>query len=181
MKPTNNKILVTVNPDQKTAFEVNGRLFSMATKWETNYREKSPVIAKVVEGNDVLDTDDVLLCHHNLFYLPSPYHVYGDLFSIPFSKILFAKIDKNGELDPICGNIICNRIPEKSFLPLPPTQQKFYINQYEVVNEGWTNYKIGDIVFTRPHSGYEIVYVFDGIENRVIKVSDDMVCGVAKK
>lgn len=179
MTPTNGKILVSVNPDQKSGFEIEGKTFSMATLFETNYREKSPVIAKVVEGNQVVGKGDLLLCHHNLFYLPSPYHIFDDLFSIPFSKVLFAKIGSNGELYPICDNIICNRIVEESYLPLPPTQQKFLTSQYEVV-DGGEKFSNGTIIFTRPYSGYDIVYVFNGQEKRVTKVAGDMVCGFLK-
>lgn len=180
MIPTNGKVLLRCDVKQKSSINIGGLEFSTAIKFENNYREKSPVIATVVGGNELLSDGDVLLCHHNLFYLPSPYHLEGDLFSIPFSKVLFAKIFRDGSLRPICGNLLCNRMPEKHTFDLPPSQQKFLISQYEVVDAGWTKYKKGDIIFTRPHSGYEVVYILDGIEHRQIKVDSDMICGILK-
>lgn len=180
MTPTNGKVLLRCDVGQKSSINIGGLEFSTATKFETNYREKSPVIATVVGDSEFLNDGDVLLCHHNLFYLPSPYHLEGDLFSIPLSKVLFFKIQADGNLQPICGNLLCKRIPEKHTFDLPPSQQKFLISQYEVIDGGWTKYKKGDIIFTRPVSGYEVVYILNGIEYRQIKVDSDMICGILK-
>jgi hypothetical protein len=180
VKSVNSKIIVSVNPNQKDKLIVGGFEFQAANKYHTNYRYKSPTIAVVVEGNDFVKENDVLLCHHNLFYLPSPYHLTGDLFSIPFSKVLFAKILSNGDLIPICGNMICKEIPRETLLEMPPELKTFHKNRYEVIDGGWTIYKPKEIIFTRPSSGYEIVWNVNGVENKTIKVDSDMVCGVLK-
>lgn len=144
----------------------------------TNYREKSPVIAEVIEGNGYVNSGDILLCHHNTFYTPSPYWLHDDLFSIPFSPILFARVDRDGNLTPICGNILCDRIDIPSNFPLPPSQRKQYIDRIIVTNKGETKYNNGQTLFTRPHSYYEMVYVFNGKEKRVHKCNSEMVCGI---
>lgn len=161
--------------------EVNGIELKTAMNFATNYRERTPVIAKVIEGNKYVRKDDLLLTHHNLFQMPSPFHLEGDLFSIPYSKVLFAKIDSLGDIHPICGNTICKKIEVDTLLPVPVDQKKYHINKFEVINGGWTIFKQGDIVLTRPHSGYEIIYILNGIKNTIVKVDSEMICGVIKK
>mgnify|MGYP006921306698 CR=1 FL=1 len=176
----NNKILVEVDLDQKDTITIGGITLSTAGKFDTNYREKSPTVAKVIKGNDTVHSSDILLCHHNLFYMPSPYHVEGNLFSIPFSNILFAKIDAEGNITPICDNLICSRIIIPTDLPLPPEHQKTYDKVYNV-EIGNEKYFKDDIVFTRPSAGYDIVYVVNGQEKRITKVDSTHICGVLRK
>lgn len=181
MQSVNGKIIVSVDLSQKNKIVLNGVEFSTAMNYEINYREKSPTIATVVEGNDYVREGDVLITHHNNFYLPSPYHLGGDLFSIPFGKTIFLKLTSSGDIMPICGNLICKKIEVETPIPLPPEQRAYHINKYEVIDGGWTTYKKGDIVLTRPHSGYDIIYFFGGVRHSVTKVDSDMVCGVIKK
>lgn len=180
MKPIGNKIIVTCDANQKDTAIISGSVFRMALNYEVNYRIKSPTISTVVEGNFLVRKGDVLLCHHNLFYLPSPYHIYDNLFSIPFSKVLFAKILEDGSLLPICGNILGNKVDIETPLPLPPEQRKQYTDRIIVTNAGYTKYKKGDMLFTRPSAPYEIVYNWNGEQKSVIKISEDMVCGILK-
>lgn len=181
MIPTNNKIVVRVDLGQKDTLKIGDTIISTALKYETNYRYSSPTVAEVVEGNNFVKSGDILLVHHNLLYLPSPFHLENDLFSIPFSRVLFAKVDKQGYLDPICGNMICEEIQIESELELPTELKTVHINRYNVVLPGWTLFKKGDIVFTKPHSGYGIIYHFNEVQTRAIKVDSEMVCGVLNK
>jgi hypothetical protein len=178
INPVNNKIIVSVNLSQKDTMIINGKALSTALKFEKNYREKSPTIAKVIEGNDTLKEGDILLTHHNLFQEHSPYHLQDDLYAVPFSKVLLAKIDKDGNILPICGNLICSRIPIKSSLDLPPEYQKTEDKKYKVIDGTGTKYTTNDIVLTRPSAGYDIVYIWGGIEKRVTKVDQDQICGI---
>lgn len=175
ISPTNNKIIVSCDLNQKSEMLVGGVMMKMATLFEKNYREKSPVIATVKEGNGWVKDGDVLLCHHNLFYAPSPYHLYDDLFAIPASNVLFAIITKNG-LKPIYGNIICDRVEVKT--TIPTSEKRTYIDRCLVRDGGYTRYKSGQLVFHRPHAGYDIVYIFGGIETRVTKIHEDQICGI---
>lgn len=180
MIPTNNKVIVRVNMKQKDSFTINGVTISTALKYEVNYREKSPVVACVVKGNQVVKEGEILLCHHNLFYPPSPHFLQDDLFAVPFRPILFAKINTQGEISPICGNVICERVLIESTIPLPPEQQKTYINRAIVKDAGSLPFKPGQLIFHRPNAGYDIVYVWDSIEYRITKVHMDQICGVVK-
>ncbi len=179
MKSVNGKILVSVNLAQKDYMEVGGVELKTAMPFASNFREKTPVIAKVIEGNEFVMEGNLLLTHHNLFQMPSPYHLYDELFSIPFSKVLFAKIDTSGDIQPICGNLICEKIEVETLLPVPENERKYHINKYKVLMSGWTNYKEGSIIYTRPNSGYEIIYILNGKKNIIVKVDSDMICGVS--
>lgn len=180
IRPANGKILVRVNLKQKEEMTIGGVTVRTASLFEKNYREKSPVVCAVVHGNTYVKEGDILLAHHNSFYLPSPYHLQDDLFSIPFGKTLFAVVDKDGVIKPICDNILCDRVVIETFLPLPPELQKTYIDRVVVKDGTGTPYKKGETVFHRPNAGYDIVYIWQGIEKRVTKVAGDQVCGVLK-
>lgn len=180
MNPVNGKIIVKCDNEQKSSIRIGDVEFKTAMGYETNYREKSPVICEVVDGNEFVKEGQVLLVHHNTFYLPSPYHLGDDLFSIPFAKTLFAIINTDGSLAPICENILCDRVNIPSILPVPPELQEKYIDRVKVIDGGWTNYKPNDLLFTRPHSYYEIVYHLNGEEKRIHKCHSEMICGVVK-
>lgn len=178
MRPTHDRILVRVNMKQKDEMRIVDVLVRTALPFETNYREKSPVIAEVVEGNEQLRSGQIICCHHNHFYPPSPFFLQDDLYSIPFNKTIFGVFNLQGELLPMCGNMICEAIPVETPLPLPPELQKLHIDRYRVLLPGGTPYKKGWIVFTRPNAGYVIVYHWDSIEKRILKVDCEQVCGV---
>jgi hypothetical protein len=180
MKSVNNKIIVSCDASQKDSAIIAGSVFSFALKYEVNYRLRSPTIATVVEGNNFVRKGDVLLCHHNLFYLPSPYHIYENLFSVPYSKVLFAKVLEDGSLLPICGNILGDKVDIETPLPVPPDQRKQYDDRMVVTDAGYTKYKIGDMLFTRPSATYEIIYNWDNQRRSAIKISEDMVCGILR-
>lgn len=180
MHPVNNKILVFCDLNQKNTVSIGGNIFKMANLYETNYRLKSPVICIVEEGNELIRQGDILLCHHNLFYQPSPYFLYGNYFSIPFSKVLFAKILEDGELLPICTNILGETVPIKTDLPLPPDQRKNYTDRIIVTNPGYTSFKKGQMLFTRPSAPYSIVYHWNNEQKTVVKISEDMITGIMK-
>jgi len=182
MQAANDKIIVKVELDQKDGILLNGVRFHTAIKYESNYREKSPVIATVVSGNnkDIMH-GDVLLCHHNLFYLPSPHYLYDNLYSIKIAPTLFAKILQDGSLLPICGNLLCERVEKQYSFEVPVENREMYLDRIKVINAGYTPYKTGQLLFTRPYSYYEIVYNFGEEEMRIHKCHESMVVAYLKK
>jgi hypothetical protein len=178
MRPTNNRVLVRVNLEQKSVMKIGETTFSMALKYETNYREKSPVIAQIVQPNDLLSEGDLLLCHHNHFYLPSPYHLQDDLFSIPANHTILAVLRPSGELTAVYGNVLAAKVEIPSLLPLPPEKREHFKDRGLVVHGGGTEFQPGDLVFTRPSAIYEIVYIFGEVEHRVCKINSEMICAV---
>ncbi len=176
----NKKILVRVNLNQKDFIKIGDAILRMASLFENNHREKNPILAEVVEGNNILNPRDIICCHHNHFGNPSPYYLMDNLYSIPVNKTIFGKFDAKGTIQPTYGNMICQPIEIETSLPLPIEKRANYINRYVVYDPGDTKYQKGQIIFTRPYSGYEIVYIWQNIENRVVKVDSEMVCGILK-
>lgn len=178
---TNKKVIVRADLNQKATFILNGIEVTSALLFETNFREKSPVIAQVVSGNEVLNKGDIILCHHNTFYEPSPYYLYDDLFSIPTSgSLIFCKLDDNGCLLPIYGNMMCSKMDVETELYLPISQREQYSDRVIIEDAGYCNYKKGDLLFTRPYAAYQIVYNWEGNQNRVYKVPEEQICGILK-
>ena len=180
METPNGKILVRSNLSQKDKIVINGVEFKTAGLFDSNYREKSPTIAEVVNGNKFVKSGDIIVCHHNTFYEPSPYYLEEDLFSIPFDKIVFGTLDENGNISPLNGNIICQRIPIDNRPEIPIQYRKTFIDRAEVLDGRWTDYKKGQTIIHRLNAGYDIVYNFNGTEKRVTKVHESQVVGILK-
>lgn len=176
----NNKIIVSVNMTQKDYMEINGVKIKMGMAFEKNYREKSPVIAKVERGNNRLKQGDIIICHHNHFYPPSPYHLGSNLYSIPVNHTIFAILKENGDLQAVYKNVLGERVDIETYLPLGPDRRKQYSDRIIITDPGGTKYKVGQMIFTRPSSPYEIVYNIGGVIMRKIKVNSDMIVGVLK-
>jgi hypothetical protein len=178
MTPVNDKIIVSCSMKQKDTMKIGDIEVSTAIRFETNYREKSPTVACVVEGNAYVKEGDILLCHHNTFYTPSPYYLYDNLFSIPATgKLIFAIVGADGKLKPVFDNIICTRVEIPSLLPLPPEKIKTYTDRAIVKDAGLLPYKKDQLIFHRPSAGYDIVYIYNGVESRVTKVPAEQVTG----
>lgn len=180
MKSVNNKIIVRVDLDQKNSMKIGEVVLSTAIKFDLNYREKSPVIAEVVSGNEWFKKRDLLIFHHNHFYSPSPYFLQDDLYAVPFNKTILAKINKDGTLSAVCGNILGQRISIENNLSIPIEHQKKYVDRLLVTDAGWTEYKKGQTVIHRLNAGYDIVYNLNGEEKRVTKLDSEQICGILR-
>lgn len=178
MIPTNNRVIVRVDMAQKNAMMIGNTKVLLALKYETNFREKSPVIAQVVDGNANLKSGTFILCHHNHFYAPSPYHLQDDLYSIPADHTIFAILRPSGELSPVYGNVLADKVEVETSIPVPPEYRKFHKDRGRVLDGGWTKFHLEDLVFTRPSAIYEIVYIWGDIEKRICKINSEMICAV---
>lgn len=179
MRPVDNRILVKVNMSQKDKFKIGDIEMTAALLFENNYRERSPVIAEVINGNEIMPNNSIIICHHNHFYSPSPYFISDNLFSIPFNKTIFGILNEDGEINPMCGNIICQRLPVEYAMPVPVEEQKTHIDRALVINPGDEPYQPRQLIFHRLHAGYDIVYNWFGEERRRTKVHADMIVGFA--
>jgi hypothetical protein len=175
----NNRIIVRVDMEQKESVMIAGLRLMMMTRYGTNYREKSPVIAQVVDAHERLHEGDFLLCHHNHFYGDSPFRLGDDLFSIPANHTIFAVVHPSGILEPVFGNVLAEKMTIPSLLPMPAELQTFYKDRGLILDGGGTRFEPGDIVFTRPDAIYEIVYNWGGVENRICKINSAMICAMS--
>jgi hypothetical protein len=72
--------------------------------------------------------------------------------------------------------MLCERVEiERQFFdPEAPTH---YLNVLKVTDAGYTRYKAGQTILTRPYAFYEIVYNWGGELRRVHKCHESQVCG----
>lgn len=178
MIATNNRVLVRVDMAQKDTMLIGDVRCVTANAYQTNYRERAPVIAQVVDANDRLNKGVFLLCHHNHFYHPSPYHLQDDLYSIPANHTIFAILRPDGELSPVYGNVLADKVEVETFLPVPAEYRECHKDRGIVLDGGETEFRRGDLVFTRPSAIYEIVYIFGDIEKRICKINSEMICAL---
>ena len=174
----NDRIIVQVDQSQKDCMMIGGVKVLLGQKYQTNYREKSPILAEVLEGDGRLNKGDIILCHHNHFYGTSPYHLFDELYSIPANHTIFAVLSPSGMLLPVYGNVLASRVEIETSLPVPAEFLEYHIDRGLILDGGWTRFSPGDMVFTRPHSLYEIVYIWDGEERRSWKINSEMICAV---
>lgn len=185
MIAANDKILVSVDLKQKSNISIGGNTFSLALEFETNYREKSPVVAIVEQEHELFSKGDIIVAHHNLFLLPSPHHLGDSIYSIPVNKIIFAKLDKQtGKLKPVCTNILGTRVSRNTVsggnMMLTDEGVVKYHDRIVVTESSVLKYKKGTLIISRPYATYDIVYVWNKEERRVTKISEDMVIGYLK-
>lgn len=179
-KSVNNKIIVSVNMRQKDEAIIAGVKIKMGLKFDNNFREKSPVIAKVEQATDYLKPGDLIICHHNHYYPPSPYFLYECYYSIPVNHTIFAILHPDGSLTPTYGNILGQKVDIESTILLPIDQRVQYKDRIKITQSSNSKYSKDQVIFTRPSAPYDIVYNFGGIIKRVTKVWDQMVCGILK-
>jgi hypothetical protein len=179
MIASNGKLIVEVDFLQKEKTTISGSDFFLAKEFSTNRRESNPVSCKVIEGNENVALGTILLVHHNRFVEYSPHHLGGNLYSIAYNPSIFAWVDEGGNAHQMCENIIVERVYENNSPLIPDHLKKANKHKYKVVNQGY-GFKAGQYVFVFPFADYEIVYNWNGVERRVVKVAKDDIVGVLK-
>lgn len=152
----------------------------LAKQYSNNRRESEPVVCKVINGNGHLADGAFILVHHNRFSENSPHHLENNLYSLAFNESIFAKLDKNGEAKSVCGNIIVDYVYDDKDSMLPAHLRLPNKFKYVVKNSGY-GYKKGQFIFAYEKADYEIVYVFNGEEKRVIKIKQSDIVGKMTK
>jgi len=176
MLPSNDKILVEVEYDQKSNVSMGGGVFLLAKEFSENRRESQPVVCKVVYGNNNIKNGTYLLVHHNRFVETSPHHLGGNQYSLAYNESIFAKIDEEGNAHSLCDNIIVEQVFDNDSELIPDNLKKPNKTKYKVIGNGY-GFKKGQAVFAYPFSNYEIVYIFKGVEHRVIKLKKSDIVG----
>lgn len=170
MNPVNSKIIVSVDYSQKEKISIGGNDVLLAKQFSDNRRESNPVVCSVVNGGGIVKNGTNLLVHHNRFVEDSPHHLGDNIYSLPYSPAIFAKIDDNGNPHSMCDNIIVEHIYPAYSPLIPPHLKKPDKCKYRVLSNGF-GYKKNQIIFCFFHSNYEIIYVWKGVEKRILKVS----------
>ena len=178
MRIPNNRIYVEVDMNQKDFH--NG--FKTAKEYQGNFRERQPVMCKVIQGNSLVKKGLILLVHHNLFYEDNPYRIGGDTFAINTNENIFARLDMVGNAHSMFGNIIAERVPidyDTSF-EVPDRYKGDYVDRVRVISDG-CGFVVGQILLILDKADYEIVYNWQGEERKVIRIKKNEIVGYLKK
>lgn len=176
MIASNDKIIVSVDFSQKQKVVLGGSEILLAKEYSNNRRESMPVVCKVVDGNEKIPNDTYLLVHHNRFIENSPHHLEDNLYSLAFNESIFARLDENGEAKSVCNNIIVDYVYGGENILLPAHLRIPNKFKYMIKNNGY-GFKKGQLIFAYEFSNYEIMYVFNGVERRVVKIKKSDIVG----
>lgn len=175
MQTLSTRILVEADLTQKD-FD-NG--LQCAKDFQGNHRDRNPVTCTVLQGNALVKKGLTLLAHHNFFYEDSPFRVVGNTFSITTNENIFARLDEQGHPHSMFGNVMAERIPIDYFLEMPPEFQQMYRDRVRVIADG-CGYRKGQVILVENYADYEVIYNFQGVERRVIKVKKEHIVGRLK-
>lgn len=176
MIAANNKILVSVDYDQKLKTNIGGKEIFLAKQYSENRRESNPVMCTVVNGTENIPDGRKLLVHHNRFVENSPHHLGDNFYSLALNNAIFGWVDESGSVHPLFENILVERIYQKSSPFLPEHLRKLHHTKFKVAKSNY-GFKEGQFVFCYPYSDYEIVYNYGGKELRVVKVKKEDIVG----
>jgi len=172
-------VLVRVDLFQTDEAVINGNFIKTGKRYNDNFREKNPCIGYIEDGYGELPTGSWAIFNYNHFDYSSPYRLSENLFSVPLDEEVLAIIDKDGDLIPVCGNVLCERIGIETLIDVPDDFKKNYDDRGIVV-KGTSGYKKGQFVIWMPMSDYEICYMWNGEERRKIKVHLSEIVGILK-
>lgn len=212
MRAKHNNILVKADLEQKESHKIkcdDGREITLyiGRNYAVNKREANPCVCEVIDCNAPqyphINAGDILVVHHNMLVKESPYLIDIDgteaIFSFPVmqkevdnqtkevtevpNRQLFAKL-VDGELYPICNNLICERIkmPSRSSIIIDPDPPE-YEDRVMVLKVSPEIYGInpGDVVLKHKLGDYDIVYNWNGREARATKVYAEDVYGIIEE
>lgn len=180
MIPSNKKIVVEVDFSQKEKISIAGNDFLLGKQYSSNGRERNPVLCKVVDGNGHIKEGAFLLVHHNRFGEYSAHALGNNQYSLAWNEAIFARVDNDGNAHSLCGNIIVDYVYEDYKIPVPAHLRKQNKFKYKVLSNGF-GYKKNQFIFAYEFSDYEMVYVFNGKERRVVKIAQRDIVGKLQK
>jgi hypothetical protein len=180
MIPAIGNIVVYCDRDQKSEALIGGQIFSTGKNYNENFRERNPVLAKVIEGHGEVHKGMWIICNYSTFDWDSQFYLGEDLYSIPVNEEIYAWVDDFGELNPLNGNLLAQREQKKSSFELPDDYKKNYWDRGTLLSHSG-KYRSGDEVFWMTKADYEIVYTWNGEEKRAIKVHSNEIVGIIKK
>lgn len=200
MKALKNKILVKAHLNQKDSVMIKGEdgkniELWVGSKYRENYRERSPVIAEIIDNGSTdynyLKVGDLILVHHNYVsqWETNPFCIEYSMesgegvFSLPADRNIFCKLNEDGTVQAICGNIVGERLKKiikTNIIVVPDSVKQEHNDRVKVLS---VSPEIKGIypkqtVLIMQYSDYEIVYTWKGKEYSVIKVWQDEIIGV---
>ncbi len=176
IKPIKGNIIVSCDLLQKEEALIGNNLLKTGKNYNENFRERNPVVACVERGNKDFHEGTYIICNYNYFDLESPFEITKNLYSIPVNEEIYAIVDDDGNLIPVCGNVLVKRKEIENYIDLPEELKKNWVNQGIALTGTFKD----DLIFWLPYSDYEIVYQWNGEERRAIKIYEKEITGYLK-
>ena len=179
MIPASGNIIVSVNQSQKDEAMIGGTLLKTGKKYNENFRERNPVVAYVEYGCKETPKGSYIVCNYSYFDLESPMAISDTEYSIPVNEEIYAIINKDGSLTPIMGNVLVERITKDSVIELPQELKKPYMDRGVLLTPTGSIPK-GSFIFWLKMADYEICFMWNGEEKRVLKIHQTEITGYLK-
>lgn len=181
MQPTKDHILVNVNLAQREETMLSsGHMIQTGSRYSTNFRLKSPAVAEVIEGCGEIKTGMTIICNYNHFSEGNPYQLSDNLFSIPVDILIIGRLDENGNLIAMNGNIIIEELETSSKIELPSDYKMQKVNHGFVAQDAG-EYKKGDEILWFNFSNYKVLWNWFGEERSVTTIEIAEIVAKIKK
>jgi hypothetical protein len=180
MLPKKNSIIVTVDPDEKSSFNIGELTVISGKRYNTNFRERNPSLAYVLEGLGEIKKGAYIMTDYNHFGEDSPYLLTDDIYSIPNNESIFVIINNEGEVEKaVNGNLVVELLEVETAYETAEQYKKFHEDR-GIVKKGSGKYKAGDFVLFLWKANMEMSYIWAGIEKRFVRIHSDDIVGVVK-
>ena len=183
MRPLRNCIIVQAYLNQKSEMKFGSLTLHMPPKWQNmslDGKVVNPTIAQVTEENakfDFLKKGDILCLGHNSIDNESWRISLIDgivTMALPVDRWILGKLDQDGILQPLMGNIVASRINQyySSIIIIPDSAQKTDENKMVVVSVSPEEklIKPKDTILVHKFADYEIFYNFNNEQKSAVVI-----------
>lgn len=177
MIPQRDYIIVSCETSQKEEVTIGGNLLKTGKNYNENFRERNPVVARVIHGTKEIPKGSYIICNYSHFDLSSPFEFSEGLYSIPVDEELYATVNEDGSLNPVCGNVLVENVLKETKIDLPEELKKTHTNQGIALTGEYKD----KYIFWLPFSNYEICYTWNNEEKRAIKIHYTEITGYYNK
>lgn len=180
MQTKTGRVVVEVDLNQRFETKLGDHTIKTGARYSESFRQKNPAVCKVIEGNELLSAGTFLVCHYNHFDEDSPYKMYDNVFSIPLDELTIGRLDENGDLIAMFGNILVEEVEKPSFLELPSDLKKQKVN-HGLVAQDAGDYKKGDEILWLNYSNYKVLWKWMGVEREATRIEISEIVAFLKK
>ncbi len=192
MKARKNNLIVKAFIEQKESHEIqmpDGTSINifLGRKYNENSREANPTVCDVIsigEGISDISYGDKIIVHHNTITNEAVHIEKKDGYitlNVPYNNLIYAKIDTEGNLIPLKGSIIAERIPKDKLSAFDITEGSDPM-KFKVVSvpEGYDDVKPNNKILCYKLSDYEMVYHYNNKEHRAVRILHEDILGVVQ-
>lgn len=190
MKALKNRLIIKADMEQKSVIKHGTLTLYMPPnqdKLNQDGKVANPVVARVVGADDSyphIQEEDLLLLNHNILnnlaFQTMEKEGSEVTLVIPIDKGILGKISNEGEVIPLCDNVLVERIyeaPVSSIIFTPESYRKTEQNKVKVVavSPEAEDIEVGKTAIVHKYSDYEVTYNHNERRSAIIVWSKDIV------